>query len=72
MPIYSFECTNEKCSYVFEKICKAEERDNILCPECNSNAILIPSTCSGKVNGFSAENGYHRETINYDGSNRGW
>jgi hypothetical protein len=43
-----------------------------VCTKCGGNTTIVPSVCINKIHGYSEENGYHRETINYDGSSRGW
>lgn len=68
MPIYVVRCTDENCDEVTEVRSSHEKASEMVCPKCGGATKIVPSAAAFKVNGYSFENGYHRETINYDGS----
>ena len=37
MPVYQYKCKN--CEFSFEKYMKVENRDQTICPKCNSNDV---------------------------------
>lgn len=67
MPIYVVKCTKKECGAQQEVIKSFSEASKMICSECGGSMEIAPSAAAFKVNGFSMENGYHRETINYDG-----
>lgn len=72
MPIFEFKC--DKCEEIIEMIVKSSNNlpDNLVC-DCGGTLSKIPSSSGFKINGYSFSNGYDKtESINYDGSDRGW
>jgi predicted nucleic acid-binding Zn ribbon protein len=76
MPIYVLRCS--KCNKTKEIVCKytslkANLEDPWPCDECDGNFTLAPSSCGFTINGFSAENGYHRpEFSSVTGQDASW
>lgn len=68
MPLYDFKC--EACEHILEKICSHEKaKDGLECPVCGKHMILLPCKGGGfRIFGFSADNGYMRDEISYDGN----
>lgn len=67
MPIYEFQC--EVCKHIFEEIRKLDDGINIhsFCPKCKENgkdaiALKIISKSSYRMKGFSASNGYSKQS----------
>jgi hypothetical protein len=75
MPSYVLACTCSDCSKFEVQVevrCSYKEAKAALCEKCGSEMKIVPCVSMGKIIGYSEANGYGRETINYDGSNRGW
>lgn len=73
MPTFVLRCSNEKCGKIIETApnCKHSSAIETICDLCGSSMIIQPQAVRGVVHGFSAENGYHRETLSYDGNHPG-
>lgn len=42
MPIYEYQCPNEPCATRTERICRLDERPNlIVCPACGAEAVRV-------------------------------
>jgi predicted nucleic acid-binding Zn ribbon protein len=65
MPQYKLKCTDEKCGHISERICSYDSAKEMLCEKCSAHMMIMPVASIGIVHGFSAANGYHRETIDY-------
>jgi len=65
MPIFVLKC---KCGSIKEVICRHSAIQETAC-SCGKvgEMEILPQSPLGVVHGFNAANGYHRETINYDG-----
>lgn len=71
MPQYVVQCLNEECKHQFDIRCKYSEVEETKCPLCTAKLKIVPVPGGMiKVNGYSEANGYHRENLNYDGSDR--
>lgn len=69
MPQYNLMCENNKCdSSIIEVVTSYLQAKSLKCLLCNNTMKIIPTNSNFRVNGYNASNGYHRETINYDGS----
>ncbi len=45
MPIYEYQC--EKCKTIFEKLIFAGDKDEVNCPQCDSDEVIkLMSACS--------------------------
>ena len=66
MPLFVLKCG--ACEHEAEKLCSHATAIEVKCEKCGGDMTIVPSRSAFKVNGYSFENGYHRETINYDGS----
>lgn len=64
MPIFVLKCS--KCEGVIKEVITCYDKvHQYKCDICGSDMVIVPSKGSFKVNGYNAENGYHRETIDY-------
>lgn len=70
MPIYLVVC--DDCGYKKEIICNFNDLKDLKCGKCGSVLRQQVASVAFKVNGYSAENGYSRPEICYDGSEHGW
>lgn len=69
MPLYHLACSKEGCDGPdIEVVIPYKQASELKCTVCESAMKIVPSASAFKINGFNAANGYHRETINYDGS----
>lgn len=66
MPLFDLKC--EKCDKQIEVRESHEAAKNHKCESCGETMKIVPSSSLFKIEGYSMANGYHRETINYDGS----
>lgn len=71
MPIYNYKCTH--CGATREVICKYEEREDIIAcgnhwrktpDDDRMTMVLLLSSSSFVINGFSEKNGYSKEVDN--------
>jgi len=72
MPTFILRCTDEKCNKIIETspICKHSQAIKTIC-ECGKLMVIMPQAVKGIVNGYNADNGYHRESLSYDGNHPG-
>ncbi len=66
MPLFDLKCV--KCGTQIEVRESHEAAKNHKCESCEETMQIVPSGSLFKIHGFCEANGYHRETINYDGS----
>ena len=66
MPLFDLKC--EKCDTQIEVRESHESAKNHKCGGCGETMKIVPSSSLFKIEGFCEANGYHRETINYDGT----
>lgn len=72
MPIFVLKCTNKQCGDILEIIESYDNLKSIIC-SCGSPFMIVPSRSRFIVNGFSAENGYHRpEFSSITGQDASW
>lgn len=61
MPIYEYACTSESCAHRWEDLEKMTDPPQTKCPKCGKEtAVRLMSRANGKVNGYSAANGYSK------------
>jgi len=54
MPIFEFAC--EDCGTQFEKLMRASQRDDVLCPSCGESHVTQQvSTFAARANGISRD-----------------
>lgn len=71
MPLFNLKC--ECGEFINDKLCSHEKAKEIQCPKCGAIMGIVPVKSGGfKIFGYSEENGYSRDYINYDGSSPDW
>ena len=69
MPQYHIRCATEGCDGPDKEVITSHSKaKEMKCEVCGGVMEIAPSSSAFRVHGFNAANGYHRETINYDGS----
>jgi hypothetical protein len=67
MPLFNLKCGCGEV--VIDKLCSHDKAKEVVCPKCGAIMEIAPVKSGGfRIYGFSAENGYHRDNMSYDGN----
>ena len=71
MPLFNLKC---ECGEVIEdKYCSYDSAKTTVCPQCGAIMEISPVKNGGfKIYGFSSDNNFECDHINYDGTKPDW